>query len=107
MIGSKKQEAFNHRRACLVVHKEAIVEVKRIVGGVLNEVEQRLVTASVYARALNAHLTQHTAHCVGDELSVCCLLVVHFTRHLHHAAPLATEYLRIEARIVNVSQSQK
>ena len=84
------------RAAYLVVHEQAVVQVKRVVGCVAHEAEQRLVAARVDGRVWQLHAPKHAPHRVRDELAAGGKLVMLLARHLHHAAPLR---LRTTARV--------
>lgn len=78
----------------LIVHEEAIVKVKGVIVGVVHQPKQSLKALGVNGGSLQAHLSQHTAHRVCDELGACCEPVMLLAAHLHHAAALRCKELR-------------
>ena len=86
-------EKWQRWSADRVVHEEAVVEIEGVVGGVVNQVEQRLEAARVNERGRQVHAAQYAADCVRYELRARRYAVVLLAAHLHHPAPLPLKEL--------------
>ena len=80
--------------AYCIVHEEAIVEVKGVIGGVVHEGEQGLEPSRVDGRRAEPHAAEHSADGVRHELRAGRYPVMVLAGHLHHPAPLLLKELR-------------
>mmetsp|Transcript_32365 Transcript_32365/g.72535 ORF Transcript_32365/g.72535 Transcript_32365/m.72535 type:complete len:254 (+) Transcript_32365:1078-1839(+) len=81
-----------------VVLVEAVEQVERIVVGLVNEPQNRLESLRVHRSGGKLEIAQHTAGKMGDELGPGGILIVLFTRHCNHLAPLTLKELQHRGR---------
>ena len=76
-----------------IVHEESVIQLKGVMRGVVDQIQEWLVALGVYRRALRAHAAQYPANSMRDELGTGGMLVMLFAGHLHHATALILEEL--------------
>lgn len=75
----------------LIVHKEAVVQVKTVAGRVLHQIQQSLVPSRVDRSALQLQLLQNPSHCVSDKLRARGVFIVLRAAHVHHCTSFLLE----------------